>query len=277
MTERLADINARISGIHQLGTVVNAMRGIAGARAQQARAQLAAVDGYAAIIAQAIGRVFAWGAATPKARPAEPSAAVVFCAEQGFAGAFSEHVLAAVPPGAELFLIGTRGATIATEHGVTARWTGAMPSATAGIPNLAIRIAEALFVPIAEGHMARLDAVYGQWQPGQGLRIQRQALFPLNPADFPHPADANTPLLNLAPEALLRDLTADYIHAQLCRAALHAFAAENEARMETMAAARGQIENKLSGLELTQQIVRQEEITAEIIELATGEMAGRAV
>ena len=56
MTERLADIGARIDGIRQLGAVVNAMRGIAAARAQQARSQLIAVDSYAATIAVAIGR-----------------------------------------------------------------------------------------------------------------------------------------------------------------------------------------------------------------------------
>ena len=59
MTERLADIGARIDGIRQLGAVVNAMRGIAAARAQQARSQLIAVDGYAATIAAAIGRALA--------------------------------------------------------------------------------------------------------------------------------------------------------------------------------------------------------------------------
>ena len=50
MTERLADINARIEGITQLGTVMNAMRGIAAARAQQARSQLAAVEHYACLL-----------------------------------------------------------------------------------------------------------------------------------------------------------------------------------------------------------------------------------
>jgi len=44
MTERLADISARIDGIRQLKAVVSAMRGIAAARAQQARSQLIAVD-----------------------------------------------------------------------------------------------------------------------------------------------------------------------------------------------------------------------------------------
>ena len=66
------------------------------------------------------------------------------------------------------------------------------------------------------------------------------------------------------------------MHAQLCNTALHAFAAENEARMEAMASARSQIERQLSVLQASQRIVRQEEITAEIIELAAGETASRS-
>jgi cation transport ATPase len=62
----------------------------------------------------------------------------------------------------------------------------------------------------------------------------------------------------------------------ICNAALHAFAAENEARMEAMAAAHNQIERQLSALRARQQNVRQEEITAEIIELAAGETASRS-
>lgn len=60
---------------------------------------------------------------------------------------------------------------------------------------------------------------------------------------------------------------------QLCKVALHAFAAENEAWMTAMAAARNQIERRLAELEARQRLVRQEEITAEIIELAAGRAA----
>jgi F-type H+-transporting ATPase subunit gamma len=88
--------------------------------------------------------------------------------------------------------------------------------------------------------------------------------------------DVNAPLLNLSCEALLSELTANYMHAQLCNAALHAFAAENEARMEAMASAHNQIERQLSSLQATQRRIRQDEITAEIIELATGETASRS-
>ncbi len=287
MTERLADISARIGGIQQLGAVVSAMRGIAAARVQQAGGQLAAVDRYAAVIASAIARALVLApAARPglmykpgiARKPARP-ALVLFCAEQGFAGAFSGRVLDSVGGDlgtVELFLVGTRGRAALAERGITARWTGAMPSHSPGVPKLADRIAQALYKGIAQGRIDQLDAVFSQWQGGQGIRVERRRLFPFDMTAFPAAKAAAAPLLYLAPAALLQDLTADYLHAQLCEAALHAFAAENEARMEAMAAARSQIERQLASLQAKQRQVRQEEITAEIIELAAGETASRS-
>ena len=281
MTERLADIGLRIDGVRQLGAVVNAMRGIAAARAQQARGQLVAVDSYAATIAAAIGRALALipsghpGAVRRSTRPA----LVLFCAEQGFAGAFSERVLDAVGADlatSELFLIGTRGAGIAAERGIAAGWKSAMPSHSPGIPKLADRIADALYARIATGEIGRLDAVFSQWKAGHGTHVERRHLLPLDMTQFPRPPGDNSPLLNLEPAALLNELAAEYLHAQLCNAALHAFAAENEARMEAMASARSQIERQLAELQATERRIRQEEITAEIIELAAGETASRS-
>jgi F-type H+-transporting ATPase subunit gamma len=280
VTDRLADISARIHGMRQLGAVVNAMRGIAAARAQQARSQLAAVDGYAATIAAAIGQALALapaprpGAVRSSTRPA----LVLFAAEQGFAGAYSERVLDAVRTelaASELFLVGTRGVAIAVERGVAASWHSAMPSHSVGVPKFADRIADALYARIATGEIDRLDAVFARWSPGRGARVERRRLFPVDMTIFPGPTGVNLPLLNLAPAALLSDLTADYMQAQICNAALHAFAAENEARMEAMTGAREQIERQLASLRATQRRVRQEEITAEIIELAAGETATR--
>lgn len=284
MTERLADIGARVEGVRQLGAVVNAMRGIAAARVQQARNQLAAVDGYAATIAAAIGRALPLvpvDAADGAHRPRR-LALVLFCAEQGFAGAFSERVFEAAGADlttAELFVIGTRGASAAAERGLIAGWKSAMPSHSAGVPRLADRIAGALYARIATGDVERLDAVFSQARPRSGTTVRRTRLVPVDLAEFPHQAGDNAPLLNLAPEVLLHALTADYLHAQLCNAALHAFAAENEARMQAMESAREQIERQLNSLQSIQRRVRQEEITSEIIELAAGESAsgtGRA-
>jgi F-type H+-transporting ATPase subunit gamma len=278
VTGRLADITARIEGIRQLGAVVNAMRGIAAARAQQARTQLTAVDGYALIIAAAIGSAVSLLSSDRQdvASRSTRRGLVLFCAEQGFAGAFSERILDAAGAdlaSSELFLVGTRGATASAERNVIPKWKSAMPLHSLGIPKLADRIAEALYSRIATGEIGALDTIFSRWQPGEGMHLERTQLFPLDMTLFSRPPNRDAPLLNLAPETLLSELTADYMHAQLCHAALHAFAAENEARVEAMASARHQIERQLSSLQATQRAVRQEEITAEIIELAAGETA----
>jgi F-type H+-transporting ATPase subunit gamma len=280
MTERLADITARIAGIGQLGTVVNAMRGIAAARMQQARGQLEAVDRYAATIANAIGRALTLAptAASDAPKPSGRRALVLFCAEQGFAGAFSEHVLDAAGAGltdSEIFLIGTRGSVAAGERDLAVGWSSPMPSHSAGIPKLADVIAEALYTRIARGEIDRLEALFSLTRQGQPVHVERRQLFPYDMKQFSEPSGNSTPLVNSPPALLLSELTADYLHAQLCNAALHAFAAENQARMEAMAAARSQIDRQLEALQAMQRRVRQEEITEEIIELAAGETANR--
>jgi F-type H+-transporting ATPase subunit gamma len=281
MTDRLADVTARIDGIRQLGAVVNAMRGIAAARAQQARGQLTAVDSYAAVIAAGISQALTLAphSSAPPHKAAR-RAIVLFCAEQGFAGAFSQRVIEGA--GADLaqcsvFLVGTRGAAVAAERGAATAWRGAMPSHSTGIPKLADGLAEAIYARIAAGEIDALDVVFSQWEPGQAMRVERRCLFPMDMKAFPEPTDTAQPYVNLEPAALLDALTADYVHAQLCMAALHGFAAENEARMEAMAAARAQIERELTSLQATQRRVRQEAITAEIIELAAGETASQIV
>lgn len=200
----------------------------------------------------------------------------MFAAEQGFAGAFSERVFDFVGPDLAkgvLFLVGTRGGTILAERGVAPDWTGALPSHSEGIPKLADQISEQLYPRIVKGEIERLDVVFAQSEPGHPPEAHRAELLPLDMSKFSSPAQSDPPLLNLEPPKLLAGLTADYLYAQLCHAALHAFAAENEARMQAMSAARDQIVRKLETLRAKQRQVRQEEITAEVIELAAGATA----
>ena len=236
MTERLSEIRSRIQGIHELGTVVNAMRGIAGARAQQAHSALRAVELYAAALSAAIARALALLPDRDGVAPARGRAAVGF---------------------------------LAAERGIHAVWSGAMPAHPDSVPKLADHIATELYGRIASGAIERLDALFATGL----INIERRRLFPLDPKKFGTSAQSSAPLLDLPPSALLAELTADYVHAQLCDAALHAFAAENEARMEAMASAHREIDRQLGRLTMVQRIVRQDEITAEIIELAAGELA----
>lgn len=272
MTERLAEVSARIEGIRQLGSVVNAMKGIAAARARTARAQLGAVDSHAATIAAALSNAIG-----PAGQPAAPACGqgrtglLVFAAEQGFAGAFSERVLDSIAdalPGASLFLVGTRGLSVARSRGLSPAWSAPMASHPPAVPKLADRIARAIYHALDAGQFDRLEVVHTRWTRGQPC-VHRQALLPLDPADLP-PPETVPPLTQLPRAELINSLTGDYLHALICRAALHAFAAENEARMQAMASADSQITRELATFEATLRRVRQEAITAEIIELGTG-------
>ncbi|PRY80532.1 F-type H+-transporting ATPase subunit gamma [Yoonia maritima] len=270
MTERLADISARIDGIRDLGAVVNAMKGIAAARAHVARTQVDAVDSYAATIASAMSRVIGAENKTPVEQDAANLGLLIFCAEQGFAGAFTERVLDSIDArdAEALFLIGTRGLSIAKARGINSHWTAPLPSHTAGIPKLADQITTAIYSAVSEDRIDALDVIFTGWKSGRPA-VVRQRLFPVDPSGLAATTDER-PLTQLPSDTLLASFGEEYFKAQVCKAALHAFAAENEARMEAMTSAGRQIAREMDAFQATLRRVRQEAITAEIIELSTG-------
>jgi len=125
--------------------------------------------------------------------------------------------------------------------------------------------------------MTTVDILFPRSEPGSGIQIDRHSLLPIDFGRFVQPIEKRPPLTTLTPQLLLDRLAEEYVYAQLCQAATHAFEAENEARMMAMASAKTNVETKLNGLAQRERRLRQEEITTEIIELAGGAdaMAGR--
>ena len=276
MAERLAEVSAQIQNVRQLEAVVTALRGIAASRAQRARSLLAGIDSYSAVVSRAIGEALTllpadFQHATERRRA--PIGLILFCAEQGFAGAFSERVLNAA--GADLanartIVIGTRGLVVAREHGLTPSWSAPMASHVDAIPSLANDIADALYAQIASGALSKVEMVVPRSTSGGAVRIDRESLLPLDLASFAGSSATLPPLTTLKAQELLERLTAEYVYAGLCEAAMHAYEAENQARMMTMTAARHNIGTRLVALKQREQQLRQEEITNEIVELAAG-------
>jgi F-type H+-transporting ATPase subunit gamma len=60
VTERLSDVVARIGSVRQLSSVIGAMRGIAAARAREARERVEGVRVYARTVGAAIGQALAF-------------------------------------------------------------------------------------------------------------------------------------------------------------------------------------------------------------------------
>ncbi len=271
MAEDLAAVRSRIRGVRQLDAVIGAMRGIAAAHAQQSRELLPGVRAYSGAVAQVTAQALRMQDADARSNQGQGDLVrIVFCAEQGFVGGFVERVLAAAAARspADVFLLGSRGLLMAATHGIAPVWQSAMATQTAGIASLCIRVAEALYEWMAARQPRGVEVVFPTWSRGVGVAVTCQSLLPLDRTRFPIAQASVPPLTTLPPDALLERLAEEYVFAALCEAAMHAFVAENEARAAAMVRARTKVEDMLQALALAEHQVRQEEITAELVELA---------
>jgi F-type H+-transporting ATPase subunit gamma len=283
MTERLSDVTARIASVNQLEAVITAMRSVAAARSHEARTQLDGVRAYARIIADAIGTALAF--VPQQSRPStsghqpDGQAIVALCSEQGFCGAFNDRVLDAVGRkqavanhGTVILLVGDRGLMVAEERGLAVDWSASMVAHTAQVPALAGQISEELYQRLDEGQISRVTIAHALPNASGAIDIAEKVLVPFDFGRFPLPRAAMPPLVTLPPRVLLAGLAEEYVFAELCEAIMLSFAAENEARMRAMISARNNVMETLEHLTARARQLRQEDITNEIIELASGQI-----
>ncbi len=277
----LGETQARIGSIRKLRTVVGAMRGIAATHAQQARVGLEGFRAYADVIAQGLGRAVPLIERVPGPFPSIAEggeAIVVYTAEHGFAGAFSERALDAVIPGdkTELFIAGSRGLALAPQRGWRAHWSAPMASQVSGVAAIARAVADALYSRFVQERLAGAEIVYAKLTGTTEFEVVRRRLLPIDLAAFPAPHRGPPPLVNLPPRRLIEQLVGEYVFAELALAALESFASENAARLATMELARINIDQKLEDLSGLERLLRQEQITAEVQEITSGALAAGA-
>lgn len=285
MTERLSDVEQRIESIEQLSSIVSAYRGIAAARLRDAQQRLEGIRSYAATVAEAIGQALALLSGKGQAAPQQPTAGtrlvIALCSEQGFVANFNTRILeetkslidSSADSACELFVIGDRGLSLAEERGLTADWSAPMAAHADEVTSLGGRLAEALYQRIETDCVSRATIVHGV--PGQSeLEVVAKPLIPFDFDRFPMVAHPVQPLITLPIEELAARLAEEYVFAELCEAVMLSYAAENEMRMKAMLAARDNVSKQLDELTAKARCMRQEEITAEVIELAAGVEAG---
>lgn len=275
----LSETQARIESVGKLGAVVGAMRGIAATHAGKARAALAGYETYASIVTAGLARAAALiedsPAAAPPPRSVDDTLVVVFAAEHGFAGAFSERVFEAakLPHGCRLFVAGARGLSVAGQRGMRVNWSTAMASQAAAVSAVARRIADQLYALFVEARVARVEVAHARPIGGADFTVVQTQLLPFDLGAAPAAATGPPPLVNLAPRKLVELLVGEHVFAQLALAGLESLASENAARLATMESARVNIDQKLEELGGQARLLRQEQITAEVQDVVAGALA----
>lgn len=280
MSGRFAEVTERIETVHKLGAVISAMRGIAASRVQEAHQHLDSIRTYADTIGAAIGEALALLPHPEADAGTDPDGGrnvlIVFTAEQGFAGSFSEKTLAAAAPlrqaSSDLFLIGDRGLFVADEQQIPVAWSTPMIAHPAQTAALATRITEQIYDRVANSRTTRVTAIHALPGGGDQMRVVIKHLVPFDYDRFPLATTRVQPRITLPPARLLEQLVEEHIFAELGEAIIQSFAAENEARMRAMIAAQDNTDASLQELIGTSRRLRQDDITEEIIELATASL-----
>jgi F-type H+-transporting ATPase subunit gamma len=279
--ERLSEIQARLKNLGELASVVGAMRSLAAVRVQQAHGALPAILKYTAVIEGALADAYALG--PPAGEPSGAAGAgsgsttIVFSSEQGFVGAFNEHVLERAAaelsrPDDSLFVVGARGASLAAERRLAVAWTASMSTHGGGVADVARGVGQEVYRRAARGEIRRVTLVYARSSGGAPSEVVVSTLLPVDPTPYlsAGAAAGTPPLTNLPPRDLVERLIDELVLAELMRAAMESFASENTARLATMEAAHTNIDRKVEELSRDERQRRQDEITTELLDIVTG-------
>ncbi len=298
MSGRLEELGARLGTLRQLEGVMGAMRGIAATRAADARVRVAGMAGYTDTVVGALGEVLALLptgatdrpldgsgptiAAGGRAEGAGPGAFVIaVCAELGLVGGFNEAVVERAAaelqrtPHARLAVVGRRGADAALVRGLRVDDALSMASRADEVPRVARDVLSCLSDAVAVEGRDSAILLHPRADDAAHVTIACRTLVPFDTSAVERAGSAMPPLVTEPPAELVTRLVDEYLYAVLCDALLQSHAAENVARMQSMTRAHHNIEKQLEQGEAEQRRLRQEAITAETAELASGRLARR--
>ncbi|WP_175948181.1 F0F1 ATP synthase subunit gamma [Burkholderia pyrrocinia] len=278
MSNRLGDVQNRLGTVRELESVVSAMRGIAATRAREALARLPGIRACADLIGLAIADAMSIAVLQSPESPRSPlpddtHIYIVIGAEHGFVGTYNQRVLQAIHrPGTgavEYFVVGDRARSAADEFGLPMTWSSEMIVHADAVPDLAAKIINALYRRLRHGNASHVTLVHGVPQAISEAVILTTSLLPFDYRRFKPVTRPFPPVVTLPVQQLQERLAEEYVYTQVCEAIILSFAAENEARMRTMIAAKRNIDDTAQRLNRDYHRLRQEQITAEIVELST--------
>ncbi|MFZ2063746.1 MAG: FoF1 ATP synthase subunit gamma [Candidatus Binatus sp.] len=273
----------RITSLNELREIVAAIRAMAASQMQQALRSLEAIRDYSQQIREALSEAATLlppDVAIEVTERPNKSGLVIFCAEHGLCGGFNEHLLreaerarSASVGRLALIVVGTRGAQIFRERGLSPDLILPMATHCTGVTGAARRVAAELYRMFSEGHIAGVEVVYAQHAGAQLPSVERHRILPLEVPVVQKSSTQLPPIINLRPQRLFDDIVDEYFFATLENAAMQSFFSENSTRFRTMEAAHQNIRNKSSELTKLMQRLRQDSVTTEILDLISGSEA----
>jgi F-type H+-transporting ATPase subunit gamma len=211
--------------------------------------------------------------------------AIVFGSAQGMCGRFNEDVVAfaADDLGAdvnadrrtEIVSAGDRLSPLLATRRITPVNEAFLPSSVHGINRGVQDILSLLDKWIRKHGFARVLLYHNRKKSGTSYRPRKTALLPLDTTWMKELADREwpsgcLPMFRMSRDALFAGLIRQHIYVSLYQAFAESLAAENSSRLAAMQAAESNIEEHLEELESKHNHLRQDSITSELLDIASG-------
>lgn len=277
----LQQVERQIQTIEGLRDIIHSMRSLAATYLSRAEERLEGVRAYADTVGRAIEDcLFGREIHLPRTE-AKGSAVVGIFSEQGLCGRFNEvmaeaaqeHAAEIESPG--FIAVGRRGPALLRRGGL--RVVAELPSTTSpdGVDAVIHGIARTVLEQHAAGAFAQLYLLYARYLSPGRIEPSFERILPLDPEQWRDAERAEKPRtappsLALRRLPLLSELVNEYAFISLYRALTESLAGENGMRLQSMEAAKSNIDDSLEDLQLRARLQRQNEITEELMDIVSG-------
>jgi F-type H+-transporting ATPase subunit gamma len=281
-------LRRRIKSVQSTKKITKAMELIAASRIVKAQARVAAARPYSEQITEVIRNLAAAGAgmSNPLLTPREDVRTVgfvVIAADRGLSGGYNSTVIRAaerqlqaeVAAGRQykLILVGKKAAKYFRFRGyeIEASFEGMSDEPTY---EDARRVAETVVGLYESGVIDQVELAYTQFLSVATQRVQVRRFLPLEATAITETSEAAGPKADYefepAPSAILDQIVPRYVESRLFAALLDAAASQHAAQQRAMKSATDNADELIKVLTRGMNRARQDSITTEIIEIASG-------
>ncbi len=271
-------IERQIQTIEGLRDIIHSMRSLAATYLSRAEERLDGVRAYADTVGHAIEDcLFGREIRLPESE-GRGTAILAFFSEQGLCGRFNEVMAeaavkhAATASGPQFIVVGKRGPGLIRREKLAI--LAELPSTTSpdGVDAVIHEIAKIVLELHGRNAFAQLYLLYARYLSPGRIKPAFERVLPLDLTQWREAEKARTspPHLALSRVRLLWELVHEYTFISLYRAFTESLAGENGMRLQSMEAAKNNIDDTLKDLQLRARIQRQNDITEELLDVVSG-------
>lgn len=270
----ITHLKNKLNALKDIKDIVSSMKAFANFTIQKSKKELPYVREYQNSVEDSIAYMITlFPELKELKRVSGKSLYVLFGSEEGLCGAFNEKIFAFIEQEIEddyLIVVGRKANDEAVERKLNILWATDGASKIESIQNRVTDLAYYLGNLYEREDIENLFLVYAKLINNTTFIVKKEKILPPDFEKFEKYIKVKEPLLYLDKHEILDDLIEEYLLISLYRAFIESISSENQARLQNMQNAEQHIKKLSIDLHEELNILRQEEITNELMEIISG-------